>query len=112
MQRLLGLLVERASTQPGCAQDQRSVTKSCITESVTKRKERHIFLVHVARMVFFVAVGRWTTEINTISRTAGIQCIIVEGFLAHAARHRNGKLPARPHIAKNCSYGRRSILPS
>jgi hypothetical protein len=32
--------------------------------------------------------------------------------LAHAARHRNGKLPARTHIAKKCSYERRPRLHS
>ena len=112
MQRLRRLLVEPASTHLRCAQLQRRVSKLGIAESVTKRKERCIRFVHIARMIFFVVVAGWTTEINAVRRTSGIQCIIVEWFLAHAAGHGNGELPARTHIAEKCSHERRSRLHS
>src|SRR5260370_28677528 len=112
MQRLRRFLVEPASTQLGCAQLQRRVNKLGIAEAVTKRKERRIRFVHIARMIFFVVVAGWTAEINAVRRTPGVQCVIVEWFLPHAVGHGNGELPTRTQIAKKCSHQRRSCLHS
>src|ERR1700740_3213902 len=55
-------------------------------------------------MIFLAIVGRRAREINAVCRTAGIQCIIVERFLAYGTRHGDRELTARIDIAKKYSH--------